>query len=144
MEQRTAIAGAHLASKANMQMSNRQQIDSLGTAYFLQEDEKVLQVIMTYCPELVPAFSRLNATSKIEKPKDRRMMELHLEDLLLHAEMQMGDEGDIEDRNLLRSLRIYGKYRIMDALGGYRGKLVTEEIEKVHHSFEEPKKKGFF
>jgi hypothetical protein len=97
---------------------------------------------MERCPELIPAFSRMNSTSKIEKPRDRRLMQLLFEDLLLHQEMELGDEGDLEVRSLIKSLRINAEYRILDALGGYRGKLVTEEIERTHHVIEEPKKKG--
>ena len=61
---------------------------------------------------------------------------------LHHQEMDLGDEGDIATRSLIKALRINAEYRILDALGGYRGKLITEEIERTTHVIEEPKKKG--
>ena len=137
------IAIAHMQTKANtMNLSNQQQLNSLGTAYFLQQDENVLKVIMEECPELIPAFSRMNATSKIEKPRDKRMMQLYFKDILLHLEMELGDEGDIGDRSFIKSLGINAEFRILDAMGGYRGRLVTEEIERTTHVLEQPKKKG--
>ena len=137
------IVTAHTANRAAQTgIPNKQMIDSLGTAYFLQQDENVVNVIMQYCPELIPAFSRLNATSQIKEHRDRRLLELRLEDILLHKEMELGDEGDVETLSLIKSLRVFGVYRILDALGGYRGKLVTEEIERTTHVIEEPKKKS--
>lgn len=140
-QRRHEVAVAHTANR-QMNMSSKQQLDSLGRAYYLQEDENVLHVLQEQCPELLPAFSRLNATSNIENPKDREVMQLRYEDLLLHQEMDLGDEGDIETLSLIKSLRINGEFRIMDAIKGYRGRLVTEEIEHTTHEFVEPKKKG--
>lgn len=123
-------------------MMNQQQLSSLGTAYFLQQDENVLKVIMENCPELIPAFSRMNATSKIMKDRDREKFELLLEALLLRLEMRALRDDDYESRNFIKSLRIYGRFRILDAMGGYRGELVTHEVERTTHIIEEPKKKG--
>ncbi len=140
-QHRHEIMVAHTQSR-QMNLSTKQQLDSLGRAYYLQEDENVVQAINRYCPELIPAFSRLNATGNIDNPKDRRLMELRLEDLLLHQEMDLGDEGDVETRSFIKSLRMYGIWRIMDAIKGYRGTLVTNDVERVTHEFVEPKKKG--
>jgi len=138
---RRDVIVAHTQARANNPLL-KQQIDSMGSAFFLHQDEQVVKLIMDQCPELMPAFSRMNATSKIEKPRDRRIMELFFDDLLLHQEMELGDEGNLETRSLIKALRINSRYRILDALGGYRGKLVTEEIERTTHVLEQPKKKG--
>lgn len=126
--------------------SQTQQLNSLGKAYYLQQDENVQDLLVKYCPQLGPAFSRLNATSQIKKQKDRQLMQWLFKDLLLHMEMEIHEdsaEADAMARSLVKSLRINAEFRILDAWEGYRGKLVVEEVEKTTVTVEEPKKKGF-
>jgi len=125
-----------------MSIPDRQQINSLGRGYFLQQDENVLALIFSKKPDLFPIFSRLNSTSKIEKDRDRELLELYLEDAILHEEMHLEDDEDPAERQFLKALRYFGRFRILDAMQGYRGKLVTEEIEKTYVQTEPPKKRG--
>lgn len=125
-----------------MNERGREQIQSLGRAFFLLKDENVLNLIAQYKPELFPIFSSLNPTSKIEKDRDRELFELYLDDVILHEEMTLGDNAEPPELQFLKSLRYYGRFRILDAMQGYRGKLVTEEIERTFVHTTEPKKKG--
>ena len=140
------LTATHVANRGQartMRDQQQQQLNMLGRAYYLQEDENVQAVIMQYCPQLSPAFSRLNATSKIDKPRDRRLMQLLFKDLLLHLQMELAGDEDTLARSLIKALGINAEFRILDAMGGYRGKLVTEEIERTTVKVEQPKKKGF-
>jgi len=140
-----SLVASHVAGRAQGRAMDPQRAlrrESLGRAFFLQEDESVDYILRNYCPELIPAFSRLNATSKIDKERDRRTLELLYEILLLRRKMEIPDD-EIAQHGLIDGLGIYAKYRILDAMGGYRGRLITEEIERTTVSVEQPKKKGF-
>ena len=141
VQYRRDMVVAHTQNRANNPLL-KQQIDSMGSAFFLHQDEEVVRLIMTHCPELIPAFSRMNATSKIMKDRDREKFELQLEALLLRLEMRAMRDDDGESRNFIKALRIFGTFRILDAMKGYRGELVTHEVERTTHIIEEPKKKG--
>lgn len=142
----TNIISSHVAGRAQARGMGAHEAlrrESLGRGFFLQEDEQVDYILREYCPYLIPAFSRLNATSKIDRERDRRLMQLYFKDLLLHLQMELAEDGDAVMRSLIKSLGINAEYRILDAMGGYRGRLVTEEIERTTVRVEQPKKKGF-
>lgn len=139
------LVASHVAGRSQaraMKLTDQQQLNSLGRAYYLQQDENVQNLLMENAPYLIPAFSRLNATSKIDDKKDRRLMQLYFKDLLLHLQMELAEDGDAVMRSLIKALGINAEYRILDAVGGYRGRLVTEEIERTTVRVEQPKKKG--
>ena len=126
-----------------MSTQTRQQINSLGETYFLMEDQNVLQLVLQNKPELFPVISRLNSTSKIEDRRDRELLELYLEDMILHEEMNLDQDADPSQLQFLKALRYYGIFRILDAMKGYRGELVTEVRERTLIETAERKKKGW-
>lgn len=143
-ELHSSIVSSHVAGRAQARaMTPHDELRRRSTGFYLQEDEQVDFILREYCPYLIPLFSRLNATSKIDNKRDRRLMQLKKNDALLHLQMELAEDGDSVMRLLIKALDGFGEYRILDAMGGYRGKLVTEEIERTTVKVEQPKKKGF-
>ena len=141
--QNVELARAGGKAQARAMLPNRQQINSLGSAYFLQDDENFLGLIFQFFPQLYGFFSRLNSTGQIRSERERERFELLLEDAILHEEMHLKkDEAFFFKKQLLKGSYYYGINRISDAWEGYRGKLVTEEIERTYVQTEPPKKKG--
>ena len=122
---------------------DRQQIKTLGPAHFLMEDHYVLQLVFANKPELLPVISRLNSTSKIEDKRDKELLELYLDDMILHEEMNLEEDENTAQLQFLKAFRYYGFFRILDAMKGYRGTLVTETREKVYVETAEAKKRGW-
>ena len=138
-----ATAGGKAQARA-MTKHDRQQIASLGPAYFLHDDENFLGLLRTYFAQLYGFFSRLNSTGQIRTERERERLELLLEDAILHEEMHLPkDELFFLKKQMLKGAYYYGINRISDAWEGYRGRLVTEERERTYVHTEPPKKKGF-
>jgi len=140
------ITSAHIQGRSRaraMNITDQQQLNSLGRGYFLQQDENVLNLILTCFPSIMPIFSRLNATSRLIDKRERRKLALDIENVLHEERMELDedDENYSLKMGLLNSFDIYATYRLADAWEGYRGKLVTEEIERTTVQVEQPKKK---
>jgi len=143
----TATVVGGRAQARTMRM-DQQQLNSLGRAYYLQADEDVRDLLMGFFPELIPIFSRLNATSFIssKRLRDKTILYLDIKNILLECEMELDeDDSNYElKRAILQSLDPYAQFRLFDAVDGYRGKLVTEEIDRTTVKVEQPEKKRIF
>ena len=109
--------GAQLSSEYRLLIDDvfKRQLLSSG------EDKMGLDLSAVY-----PIFSHLNSISRIRR-QDGEVLALEVEAALLELET-LAQENTLtpESVALLESLKIFGKYRIFDAVDGYKGRLITE------------------
>jgi len=93
---------------------------------------------------MLPAFSFLNRTTNIDE-KEKRLLQLEYEQLKILAELGMKEE-DYETRGWLEqeAFGIYAMGIMNDAEGGWKGKLLTEQIKKIITELRQPEKKRSF
>jgi hypothetical protein len=111
----------------------QEYLASLGTSYYLLMDEDVHGMLKrnNELKGLLPAYSHLNRTTKIT-PKQAELLKLDYDFVILIHELNM-DEDAYETTlwSTLEGLQIYGANMISDAIEGWRGKLVTEQIKVI-------------
>jgi len=130
---------AHIAQQRVM---TEDYVNSLGRTYFMLEDENVTSMLQKdpQLRTLLPAFSRVNRTTKIGK-RDAKLLMIDYNILTLLHEINM-DEDTFEAGGWakLEALKIFAHALICDQFEGWKGRLVTETISIIKTEIERKKK----
>lgn len=93
---------------------------------------------------MLPAFSFLNRTTNIEKD-EKELLTLQYKRLMILAKLTMKeDEYNTKWWLQQEAFQIYAMGILNDAEGGWKGRLVTEQIRKIITELRQPEKKRRF
>jgi len=118
----------------------------LGQTFYLLKDDD-LKLCFKRFPEyslLLPALSHLNRTSNlssIEAEVLKRRIKLAA-DIILFTKKEA--DISLEEVAFIKSLLVYASCAMQDAIGGWRGRLVTERIRTYRVETPTERKKGFW
>jgi len=121
---------------------------SLGQSVYMVHDPYVHEAFRDKDNELLetmlPAFSFLNRTTNIDKA-EKELLFWQYKRLMTLTRLTM-KERDYNTKWWLQqeALQIYAMGILNDAEGGWKGKLVTEQIRKIITELRKPEKKGRF
>jgi hypothetical protein len=118
----------------------------LGQSSYLLLDDGVFRSFKAF-PEyilLLPALSHLNRTSNLsftEAEVLKRRIKL-IADIILFTKNEA--DIDLKEVAFIKSLLVYASCVMQDAVGGWRGKLLTERISTYRVETPTERRKGFW
>lgn len=100
-----------------------EEIRMLSQNYYLIKDRMLDNFIQKYCPELLPVFSHLNATSNIDG-RTERLLRLRVKYVMDLAKLMWKKSETTINRVIAHeALQIRGIYAIADTRHGWKGGL---------------------
>lgn len=106
-------------------------------------DENVVNFLhrFTILHPLIPVFSPLNATIKLDK-KQAELKRIRIDNMITELKLTMPVEVyDANGMEILDGLRLFGFDRVSEAVDGWKGHLTTEQVKVIRT---EQEKKGVF
>lgn len=116
----------------------------VGKMGFMVMDENIINFLYSnsLLHPFIPVFSPLNSTIKLDK-QQAELKRIRLENFIVERKLTMPPETyDSNGLEVLDGLRIFGHDRVSEAMDGWKGHLVTEQVKVIETRT--PEKKGWF
>lgn len=108
-------------------------VEMTGRMGYMVMDELIVKILSNneYFQPLLFLFSQLNSTINLDK-HEAKLKRIRLEKIITMMRLTMPEEMyEANGYETLATVRMFGHDRINEALNGWKGHLVTEQVKKI-------------